>query len=326
VRRAGPVPLSRHPAWLKVLRAGLGHEPCCLEAVEGGVTRGLLPLAYVHSLLFGRFLVSLPYLNHGGVSADDDAVARLLIDHAIDLGARLDVRFLELRHESPVAHPALTAGTTEKVHMRRPLPASADALWKDLDGKVRNQVRKGRKSGLTVAWGGEELLPEFYAVFSHNMRDLGTPVYGRELFRCVLRQFPGRAELCVVRSGGRPAAAGLLLHGWGVAELPSASAIRAFNPLCANVLMYWHLLERAVQRGHGVFDFGRCTPHGSNFDFKRQWGAEPAPARWQHHLRAGTSQDMRPSHPRYQRLIHLWQRLPVWLARLLGPPIVRCIP
>src|SRR5439155_17772821 len=30
VRRAGPVPLSRHPAWLKVLRAGLGHEPYCL--------------------------------------------------------------------------------------------------------------------------------------------------------------------------------------------------------------------------------------------------------------------------------------------------------
>src|SRR5262249_20827491 len=122
VRRAGPMPLSRHPAWLKVLRAGLGHETCCLEAVEGGRTRGLLPLACVHSLLFGRFLVSLPYLNHGGVSADDDTVARLLIDHAIDLAARLDVRFLELRHESPVAHPALTAGAAEKVHMRRPLP------------------------------------------------------------------------------------------------------------------------------------------------------------------------------------------------------------
>ena len=64
---------------------------------------------------------------------------------------------------------------------------------------MRNQVRKGQKNGLMVAWGGEDLLPEFYDVFSRNMRDLGTPVYGRALFRAALRQFPDRAEFCVVR-------------------------------------------------------------------------------------------------------------------------------
>ena len=41
VKRPGLVPLGRHPVWLSVLQHGLGHEPCCLEAVEGGRTRGL---------------------------------------------------------------------------------------------------------------------------------------------------------------------------------------------------------------------------------------------------------------------------------------------
>src|SRR5947207_13574091 len=60
------VPLSRHPDWLPVLEEGLGHAPYALEAVRGERIVGMMGLAYVRSLLFGRFLVSLPYLNYGG--------------------------------------------------------------------------------------------------------------------------------------------------------------------------------------------------------------------------------------------------------------------
>ncbi len=326
VGRGGHVPPGRLMAWLPALADGLGHTPYCVEAVAGDETRGLLPLAYVRSLLFGRFLVSLPYLNSAGVLADDPAVARRLIDAAAALADELNVRYLELRHEQPVEHPALTERMTGKVHMRLSLPGRADELWERLPAKVRNQVRKGQKCGLTVAWGGAELLPEFYAVFSRNMRDLGTPVYGRGLFRAVLRHLEGRAELCVARSGEKPVAAALLVHGAGVTEVPSASSLREFNLTCANMLMYWHLLERAVQRGQAVFDFGRSSVDGSTYRFKKQWGAEPCPATWQYYVRRGTISVARPDNPRYGRMIRLWQRLPVALTRLIGPPIVRGIP
>lgn len=326
VVREKQVPLSRHPGWLVILQQGLGHTPFALEAVAQGQTRGVLCLAYVHSLLFGRFLVSLPYLNYGGVVADDESAARALIDRAVALAGELRVRYLELRHERPIEHPALGQRLTTKVHMRVPLPATSDDLWKRLDAKVRNQVRKGQKGGLAVAWGGAELLPEFYAVFSHNMRDLGTPVYGRPLFASVLHQFPERAELCVVRQGTQALAGALLLHGWGVTEVPSASSLRAFNSTCANMLMYWHLLERALQRGQSSFDLGRCSRDGPTYPFKKQWGGVPHPAEWQYHVRSGTVGDMRPENARYQRMIQTWKRLPVWLTRLLGPPIVRGIP
>lgn len=326
VRRAPQVALSRLPSWLGVLAGGLRHTVYCVEAEEDGRTCGLLPLAYVRSLLFGRFLVSLPYLNSAGVLADNPAVGATLIDRAVTLADELKVRYLELRHEQPVEYPALTERMTGKVHMRLALPAREGELWDRLPAKVRNQVRKGQKCGLEVAWGGEELLGEFYAVFSRNMRDLGTPVYGRRLFTDILRQFPGQAELCVVRSGGRPAAAALLLHGQGVSEVPSASCLREFNLTCANMLMYWHLLERAVQRRQAVFDFGRSSVDGNTYRFKKQWGAEPAPATWQYYVRHGSIAAVRPDNPRYGRMIRLWQRLPVALTRLIGPSIVRGIP
>src|SRR5262245_36770205 len=75
-----PIALSCLPGWLNVLRSGLRHDVYCLEAVEGGAVRGLMPLACVKSFLFGRFLVSLPYLNSGGVRADDEATAAQLIE------------------------------------------------------------------------------------------------------------------------------------------------------------------------------------------------------------------------------------------------------
>ncbi len=323
LEREGPVPLSLYPGMLGALERGLRHIPHCLVALEGERVLGFLALAYVRSLTFGRFLVGLPYVNSGGVVADDDDIARRLIDHAVELADHLRVRYLELRHEQPVEHPALVSRMTGKVLMRLALPATVEELWGRLASKVRSQVRKGQKNGLTVAWGGSDLLPDFYSVFSQNMRDLGTPVYGRALFRSLLRQFPGRSEICVVRGGGRAYAAALLLHGRGVSEVPSASSLRRYNNTNANMFLYWNMLERSVQRGQTRFDFGRSTQGGNTYRFKEQWGAVAAPTAWQYYIRSGDAAELRPENPRYQRLIHAWQRLPVWLTRLVGPSIVR---
>lgn len=321
-------PLSYHPDWLLVLRDGLGHTPYCLEAVQEDAVRGLLPLCLVRSWLFGRFLVSLPYLNYGGAQADDPMVAALLIDQAQRLAERLDVKYLELRHEVPLDAPGVTLTTRSgaKVHMRRDLPATADRLWTELKASVRNQVRKGCKGGFTITWGGEEALPEFFDVFSRNMRDLGTPVFGKSLFRAIMRRFPDRSEFCVADDGRRPVAAALLLHGWGVTEVPSASTLRSYHSSCVNMLLYWKLLERAIARGSALFDFGRGTPQGPTHKFKQQWGAQPGPAEWQYHVRRGLVGDMRPDNHKYARMIKLWRRLPVGLTRVLGPPIVRGVP
>ncbi len=83
VWRRTPTPLSHHPAWLKVLEEGLGHVPYCLEVLDDGKTRGFLALIYLSTVLFGRILVSLPYLNSGGVLADDCHTEALLIDNAV---------------------------------------------------------------------------------------------------------------------------------------------------------------------------------------------------------------------------------------------------
>ena len=245
--------------------------------VEGERTRGLLPLAYVRSLLFGRFLVSLPYLNYGGVMADDEATGRLLIDRAVGSGRRA-------RRAPPGAAArtgrrppdARAAPGGQGPHAASPAGDRRGALWRLRPLKVRNQVRKGQKADLTVAWGGEELLPDFYEVFSQNMRDLGTPVFGRSLFRAIAPPVPGPRRVLRGPRRARPVAAALLLHGWGITEVPSASSLREFNSTCCNMLMYLEPAGAGDRPGPGDLRFRPFQPDSGTYHFKKQWGAPPA--------------------------------------------------
>lgn len=314
------------PAWLGVITRAFGHETRYLVATEpAGTIAGVLPLAYFSSRVFGRFAVSLPFVNYGGVLADTDRAAQLLLDAAVNDVRRSGGTHLELRHTTQrftVLHPR-----RHKVAMRLPLRATADEQWNALDRKVRNQIRKAEKSAARASHGGAELLDAFYTVFARNMRDLGTPVYSIRFFAEVLAAFPDRTRVFVISIGEQPVAASLVLWHRGMIEVPWASAIRDFNPLCVNVLLYWEMLRFALEHGFRLFDFGRSTPDEGTYHFKRQWGAEPLPLVWEYWTAPGHSvPDLSPHNPKFDLAVRGWQRLPLRVATAVGPFIVRNIP
>jgi FemAB-related protein (PEP-CTERM system-associated) len=326
VDRVQGASMSHDPRWLSILAKGLRHVAFQLCASRDGEIVGILPLVLVKSVLFGRYLVSLPYLNSGGVLAESPSVGTRLIDRAVELAGQHNVRFLELRHENSWAHKDFTAARTDKLHMRLDLPPTVEELRARLRAKVRNQVRKGEGQNFEILWGSEELLPDFYRIFSHNMRDLGTPAFGHSLFREILAAFGAEAEICLLRLGTTPVAAALLVHGKHTTDVPSASCLRQYNSTNANMYMYWRLLCRAVERGQKRFDFGRSSPGSGTYRFKEQWGARPMPSVWQYYIRKGDIDQMRPDNAKFGRLIRIWRRLPLPLTRLIGPAIVRGIP
>ena len=60
--------------------------------------------------------------------------------------------------------------------------------------------------------------------------------------------------------------------------------------------------------------------------FKKNWGFDPAPLHYRYRLAAGASiPDHNPLNPKYRLMIAAWKRLPVPVANLIGPPIVRGI-
>jgi FemAB-related protein (PEP-CTERM system-associated) len=324
--RQHPAGTSYHRrAWLDVIRSAFGHRSIYLAAESGGELAGVLPIVFFKSALFGRFAVSMPFLNYGGALATTPDVARNLLTRAIEETRKAGAAHLELRHVRQ-HFPDLPA-KRHKVAMELKLAETVDAQWLALDRKLRNQVRKAEKSSLTAVHGGIELVDSFYQVFARNMRDLGTPVYGRTFFEAILRTFPHESRIVVVQLNGRPVAASIL-HWFGSRiEVPWASALREFNPLCANVLLYWEMLKFAIDRGLTTFDFGRSTPGEGTFHFKKQWGAEASELVWEYWMADGKAMpQLNPKNPKFDLAIRAWQRLPLPIATALGPHVVRNIP
>lgn len=322
-----PVASNYHRyGWRTVIENSFGHQCHYLAAKdnEGGIV-GVLPLTHMKSTLFGNFLVSLPFFNYGGLLCDTQEVGDALLAEAGVLREELGAEHVELRHVEPWTGDL--PAKKHKVCMALELPVDADNLWRSFNAKLRNQIRKAEKSGLTAVVGRKELLPDFYSVFVRNMRDLGTPVYAQQFFAQVLSVFHEDSRIIAIYLEGKPLASGLIVRSRETLEIPWASSIRDYNPLCPNNLLYWTALHYALEIGCTRFDFGRSTPGEGTFKFKEQWGAKPVQLNWQYILQERASlPELNNKNPKFEMAIRLWQKLPLPVTKALGPHIVKNIP
>lgn len=316
---------SHDPQWGRVFHEVFGHHPVYLQAEESGEIRGVLPLVVISSWLFGRFVVSMPCLNHGGICASSPQARNALLEKAVELTKSFKASWMELRHEAPVDWPL--AVRQHKVAMQLALPQSPEILFRSFTANLRSKIRRAEKKGMAVRLGGLEEVEAFYRVFSRNMRDLGTPVYSRRFFETVMEVFSERSRIFTVYDGSFPVASGLIMAFKNRLEIPWVSSIREYNRFYVNMLLYWSVLEYACKQSYQVFDFGRSTPDSGTYRFKEQWGAKPVPLYWYYWVRnGGALPELNPKNPKYKMAIKLWQRLPVTLTRLVGPAIAKNLP
>ena len=318
---------SYHPyEWRKVFERVFGHRCIYLIARDvSGRVNGILPLVQLNSRLFGNFLVSVPCFNYCGTLAQSETVRSELIRAAWNAAEELGASHVELRHRARV--DVDLPYRDDKVAMQLALPESSDELWQKFSSKLRAQIRRPTKDGATCEEGGIELVDDFYAVFSRNMRDLGTPVFPKDLFREMCDSFPDATRIFVVRLDGKACAAGITYGFRDRLEIPSASSLREYNRASVNMLLYWTVLQYAIRRGYRLFDFGRSTVNAGTYRFKRQWGAEPEPLHWHYCLPPGVEMPaLNPQNPKYRLATKIWRRLPLGVANALGPRIVRNLP
>ncbi len=318
--------LSRHPKstlfhdarWGNVMEKAYGNSPFYLTAWRGDKPVGVLQLVAKESILFRSHLCSLPYFDAAGILSDDEQATAALIRHARRLMDRLNVGWVELRHTAPICRAPTCR--TDKVALRLPVPGCPDALWEALKPKVRNQVRKAERAGLTVCTGGVELLAQFHNVYTQNMRDLGSPPHSRHFFHLLIETFQAVARLFVVRSGRRAVAGALTLKDRCYVHVPWAASDWRAKALCPNMFLYWSLLCDACESGAEYFDFGRSTRGSGTYRFKTQWNAQEVPLYWEY-LTASEDHTagLRPDSTKYRAAAACWRRLPVSFAREVGP-------
>lgn len=312
-------------AWKRVIETVFGHE--CIYLVErdanGGLT-GALPLVRVKSRVFGHFLVSMPFLNYGGPLGTPGATKNLA-DHAAEIAAESGAGLMELRNRCELADVRLDI-SHRKVTLLLDLPSGdPDQLLKSFKSKLRSQIRRPQKEGVTVRFGLDQV-DDFFRVFSRHMRDLGTPTQPARLFRAIADAFPDTVWFGCAYLEGKAIAGGCGFQWAGEFEMTWASSLVEYNRTAPNMLLYWNFMERAIERGLDTFNFGRCTPGSGTHRFKQQWGSREEPLWWYQYRRGPDASTPSPDDVRYSWGPRIWKRLPLAVANLAGPRIVRYIP
>jgi len=311
--------------WPEIIKNVFGHDSHHLVATENKKIVGILPLVQLKSLLFGNFMVSMPYFNYGGVVADSNEITNLLINAAQEQRKKLGCSHIEFRFDSE--QNIGLAKRTDKVTMLLDLPDDPDILWQEIGSKRRAQVKRPIREGVEFLYGGEELLNDFYHVFSINMRDLGTPVYSKRFFAEILKAFKQESLIAVARLNGEPVGVGFLLGQNGKLEIPWASTLRKFNRLGINMFLYWNILKTAIEKDYQIFDFGRSSKDAGTLKFKKQWGAQPLQLNWYYDLEPSCDIPvLNHKNVKYAAAVAIWKGLPLAFTRLIGPHIVKNLP
>jgi len=312
--------VAQLPQWLTVIKGTYGHSPLYFLGEDEDRVGGVLPAFLVRSRLFGTAVTSMPFLDAGGPCSRSRTLARALVDHLIRLAADLGAGRVELRCTTEMDLPV--PAMRDKVNLVLPLPERPDTLWRQLDAKVRNQIRKAESSGLSVEFGGVEMLDQFYDPWSVNMRELGSPVHGRQFFRAIFGAFGRGARLALVRHGAVPVGGLVALAFKDCLVVPWASSRREYFASCPNMLLYWATLRAACLEGFRRFEFGRSSRDSGTYRFKRQWGAREEPLFWYTiPIRQAAGQGLWSGDIRGAFLAAMWRRLPLSVTRWLGPSI-----
>ena len=320
--------LSHMRGWREVISSAYGHPTFYLTArQQDGEITGILPLVHIRSLFFCNSLVSMPFQDYGGIVARNKEAFQHLLDQALQIKKNCTARFLDLRYREKPHTFDLPQGTAygDKSTLILDISCGTENLWKAFSPKVRNQVRKAQKSGLSVQIGGAELLSDFYRPFAVNMRDLGSPVHHPKFFSEIFRVFGNDVRLALIREGNKAVGGLVVFFHKNTATVPWASCYRNYFSKCPNNLLYWETMQYACARGCVQFDFGRSSIGSGTYHFKLQWGAVPFPLHWRIYRDACADDDAQSiQESRGLRMASaVWKRVPVGIANIVGSRIRR---
>ncbi len=322
VRRApGGLPLHLS-GWRQVMQATYGYQTHYRMAQDGDDILAVLPSFIVPSHLTGKRMMTMP----GGLCAVNQEAAEVLLANAAQLAEAEglgSVILQDSRQQWSETWPAESA----HVSWLLPLPDTEEALWSQLDGNIRRQVRKARKNGLRAEVDRRgTLLPAFYEMFSRFTHRAGTPVFSYQFLEHVIQTFPKGFNIALVWDDEKAIAGYFQLemndtmYGMWGAALPESLKKRSAY------LALWEIMSDAVNHGYANLDMGR-SPAGSNASkFKGQWGGVSSPVYQLTNRENGqrgeeTVTNQVQSDQKFQLFVHLWPKLPLSVTRRLGPKL-----
>ncbi len=303
--------------WREIYRSSFGFTPRYWGAFINGELIGVFPGVFMRGLNFRRHWVSLPFITAAGPCATSDENWNALLDGVMkDEAPYVSVQVRTLGNRACPGWKTQADSVTCVLRL-----SSEETLWKEsLRGKVRNQVGKAMKNGVTTRRGGAELIPGFYRIWNRRMWELGTPAFPERFFKEILRTFGEDAWIRIVEVGNLMVGGMLLLKNGNRIADPWAATLRDFDRVCANNLLCWKAIQEACRLEIAYFDMGRSPRGSTTLRFKESWGARPEPLSYL--IRPGKKSGPF-SQQNFSLASRIWSQVPMKATNKMGPMVVR---
>ena len=325
-----PPPFSFNPSLFSFYQNHFHWKPYYFLLYEGHSVVGILPLVNT-----GKAWVSLPHFSYGGVLWDNGG-ARMnpqkLVSGLFNLVRESEAASGFFRCQLEDIHDSY--GRKEKIYVRSllpvdstpdgkaisliQLPVKSEELFERLSSNLRRKIRKASRN-LAVKAGKEELLNDFYPVYTKNMHRLGSPAYGKHFFSDLMNTYEfGEALFFVIYKEKKPVAASMLMSYNGFWENTWFSTKKETQKEYVSDFLHWQMIQYAIRRHASIYSFGRSDKDGSVFCYKNHWPVENLPI-YEYSL------NRRSNIKSHKRLAKLWRKIPYPVAYYLGPGLVRHI-
>jgi CelD/BcsL family acetyltransferase involved in cellulose biosynthesis len=312
------------PGWHAVLAEAFAVKPIFLGARDqAGQLTGVLPLYRSCSLLFGNFISSL----EDGHSAAGMEAARALGLAALDILSRERCGCLIYKSNFAADTSGLAAQTVQTVKTVVSTGRSPESLFSALDSNTRRKVRKAVREGFRVI-AATDRLGAFYRIYSAKLHQLGTPVFGPEVYEVMRHHLDSHLSFYSLERDHRLVGGMVCLktmREWTSLYVAIEDEAQGHY---AGYLLYWTVIEAAARSGVSCVNLGRSIAGSGAHRFKRQWGTEdmitthwllgPASARAAKRLEAATT--------RIGIKQKAWKRLPAPIAEAAGAYLRRHLP
>ncbi len=318
--------ICHHPAWAQIFEKTFGLESVLIRHLTDGRTTGGVPMVQFDQRLTGRAMISMPFLNYGGILADNDDAGMDIITACRQLADRSKIDYLEMRHTGWSIGDAADKTVQNRVTFRLDLSRPSDAIFKDLKKQLRTRIRKAGKQDLET-YAGRDRIDDFYAVFSMAMREHGTPVMPKRFFRLIIEHLGDHAGFMIAYSGNKPVGGKLVLSFKDRASMVWGCFPDRHKHLLANYHLTWELIEKLATGPVKILDFGRSPRDGGGYIYKSNWGAEEIPL---HVDYMASDPDkipyLKPQNKKFKAAIAVWKKLPMSVTRIIGPKLARYFP
>jgi len=313
--------------WRSILEDVYGYKCYYLVAEEQNEIVGVFPSALIKSKLFGTRLCSLPFSDYGGPVLKPNKENTLIMNEF--LGnlpvAMSQIDYMEVR--SPIQNEiaeslegALKLGNMKYVTFIIDLRGSFDEIWhKSFDKYLRNAVRKAVKNKIEVVEKSfEESLKSFHLLYLLTMKKLGSPPHGLRYFKAC-HEFLGEQVKIFLATTSNKIVGGVLVFLGKKTIYPAFEGIEPeYRRLNVASLLFSRIIEWGCENNYHSFDFGRTLYGSGVYSFKKQWGGKETTLPY---FYLGEQIPHRDPREKYANISKMWSKLPISIAKRIGPHI-----